>query len=122
MTNKPTIRMPKDTLTKWLTALRSGEYKQGVRRLQCGEGPDARFCCLGVLQHVVSGSIVPDDTDDLPRLDWLLANGISFTNYAGDDALSPFLPTEGQSAHGLNDSGVSFAVIADAIEASTETY
>lgn len=30
---------------KWITALRSGEYKQGKRRLKDGDS----YCCLGVL-------------------------------------------------------------------------
>jgi hypothetical protein len=30
---------------KWLTALRSGEYKQGSRQLRNSDG---RYCCIGV--------------------------------------------------------------------------
>jgi hypothetical protein len=35
---------------KWVAALRSGEYKQGLTRLKTVyEGIDPKFCCLGVL-------------------------------------------------------------------------
>jgi hypothetical protein len=39
----------KDIKTKWLEALRSGEYKQGQGALQTS---DKTFCCLGVLCEV----------------------------------------------------------------------
>jgi len=38
--------MKKRVKNKWLKALRSGEYKQGVRRLV---NKNDEFCCLGVL-------------------------------------------------------------------------
>lgn len=35
---------------KWVAALRSGEYKQGQKRLRNEEGfGDVTYCCLGVL-------------------------------------------------------------------------
>lgn len=37
--------MDKDIKAKWLTALRSGEFKQGNGKLKDGD----EFCCLGVL-------------------------------------------------------------------------
>lgn len=37
--------MDQQVKTKWLTALRSGEYKQGLGALNAG----GEFCCLGVL-------------------------------------------------------------------------
>lgn len=44
MTLKPEIK------SKWITALRSGEYKQGTRALY--NKSNNTFCCLGVLCHV----------------------------------------------------------------------
>lgn len=38
--------MKPEIKTKWVAALRSGEYKQGTRQLSWGDGS---FCCLGVL-------------------------------------------------------------------------
>lgn len=39
--------MNQEIKTKWVAALRSGEYKQGRARLKTHEGNS--FCCLGVL-------------------------------------------------------------------------
>jgi hypothetical protein len=39
---------PKDLFTKWLAALRSGEYKQAAGVLKNSEG----YCCLGVLCEI----------------------------------------------------------------------
>ena len=39
----------KEIYTKWVAALRSGEYKKTTRRLRA----DDKFCCLGVLCEVV---------------------------------------------------------------------
>ncbi len=42
--------MKKNITTKWVKALRSGEYKQGYDRLQ---NPETKgYCCLGVLCKV----------------------------------------------------------------------
>lgn len=77
--------MPKAIKSAWLKALRSGEYGQCKYTLTDGEG---NFCCLGVLQHVVSdGSCETyDDTGKFrgtPSPDWYAANGIyGMTNSA----------------------------------------
>lgn len=34
---------------KWITALRSGKYKQGTYYLRSHDGHEYRYCCLGVL-------------------------------------------------------------------------
>lgn len=44
------MKMPKKLKSKWLKALRSGEYKQTPETLCDG---DYGFCCLGVLEHIV---------------------------------------------------------------------
>lgn len=33
---------------KWVEALRSGKYKQGLGQLRYGRGNNERYCCLGV--------------------------------------------------------------------------
>lgn len=43
--NKKQKFMKKSIKTKWLKALRSGKYKQGIGRLN----KDGKMCCLGVL-------------------------------------------------------------------------
>ena len=40
--------MNKELRNKWVTALRSGEYKQGRKQLYHA----GRFCCLGVLADI----------------------------------------------------------------------
>lgn len=55
----------------WLTALRSGAYKQGRGFLKYSAGDGARYCCLGVLCElaakagIIEGS--EDDGDDVHR-------------------------------------------------------
>lgn len=41
--------MNKEVKEKWVAALTSGEYKQGVGQLKT---PDNRYCCLGVLTEL----------------------------------------------------------------------
>jgi hypothetical protein len=43
------MAMDKVLKKKWVKALRSGRYRQGIDYLQCGEGNN---CCLGVLCRV----------------------------------------------------------------------
>lgn len=59
--------MQKDLKTKWVTALRSGKYKQGKEQLRInnGEKQDC-FCCLGVLW----------DIDE--EKEWVLDGGIDW--------------------------------------------
>lgn len=45
--------MKKSIMTKWVKALRSGEYKQGFGYL-CNEG---NHCCLGVLCEIAPKSL-----------------------------------------------------------------
>ena len=45
--------MNKELKEKWITALRSGEYKQGQTLLHSDE--DNSYCCLGVLGKILLG-------------------------------------------------------------------
>ena len=47
--------MDKKLKAKWVKALRSGDYKQCHGFLYEGGG----YCCLGVLQHVITGKQPP---------------------------------------------------------------
>ncbi len=39
----------KELQTKWIEALSSGKYKQGIGKLKVEEKGEEKFCCLGVL-------------------------------------------------------------------------
>jgi hypothetical protein len=43
----------KEIVSKWITALRSGEYRQGVNRLCTIVNNQKSYCCLGVLCEVL---------------------------------------------------------------------
>lgn len=128
MTAKRLPKLRKDVKAKWLAALRSGEYKQGRHYLARND----QYCCLGVLcevaikdgldlkktQHygVKSYGVTRNDMG-LPRevveyAFWKkrrpsLSSGDAMVNT--EDGRQRWLST-------LNDNGVSFAEIADAIE------
>lgn len=44
--------MVKSIKERWIEALRSGKYTQGEGMLKTSDGPDAKFCCLGVLADI----------------------------------------------------------------------
>lgn len=108
---------------KWLTALRSGDYKQGKNFLK----KDGEYCCLGVLcdlaekekvciatkeELYTSSEIISFDLDSktLPY---------SVKNWAGLGHYNPFVEHKGYSRNlaNLNDvEGLNFEEIADLIE------
>jgi len=110
--------MKKEIKEKWLTALRSGKYKQGTGCLK--DSKDC-FCCLGVLtdlyakEHDIKwdGGVLQGDTDleyELPTrkvVDW-----------AGLHSDDPGITVDGveQYLAEFNDHGNSFNIIADIIE------
>jgi hypothetical protein len=112
---------------KWIAALRSGDYKQGRSRLATVDGG---YCCLGVLCEVLE---LPkkrvEGGYEFAGLSCVLS--YSITEPLGIDSIGSFEPDEGdERAMGvrtgevcqaaslamLNDSGYSFAEIADMIE------
>lgn len=117
------IEMPREIAEKWLKALRSGEYSQGRHRLCTYMLEDgvvkARYCCLGVLQMVVSGRVETsseDLPDGLPSIEWCMDNKIVFRNSEEDIWNDPYLTMFGNSVSGCNDYGLSFTELADLIE------
>lgn len=52
---KQDIRLPKRFKAKWITALRSGEYKQGSIYLHDKE--ENTYCCLGVACRIIDPKI-----------------------------------------------------------------
>lgn len=128
----------KEIIRRWVSALRSGEYKQGEAFLR---RPDNCFCCLGVLCDLAVKDGVIQEAVLSHNQGW---NGKQ-TAYAYEGRCD-FLPTVVQNWAGLesdrpevtfehydeetdqydtltewvselNDNGVSFESIADAIEA-----
>jgi hypothetical protein len=97
--------------SKWVEALRSGRYHQGQA---CLRDEQDRFCCLGVLADLLdssrwkSGKEMPDLRDN-----YLWAGHDGFLPESEVDAIG----LERQDVFSrLNDSGKSFAQIADYIE------
>ena len=99
--------------TKWIEALRSGDYEQCTDRLFDGKG----YCCLGVAAVVCGGSSAP--------------TGIAAPNYAveglalrsSDGELTGRLhigPVTSRYLADANDAGATFSEIADFIEANPE--
>lgn len=111
----------KENRKKWIAALRSGEYEQGVEYL-CSDG---KYCCLGVLCSVYereTGEKLPkagsyydvseETLSELPQVqEW-----VGLRHYQGSFALSAPTPTHLLTA--LNDdfAEYDFNKIADLIE------
>lgn len=91
--------------TKWLEALRSGEYKQTTNLMYKAETDG--YCCLGVLA-ICAGRIKTEI-----QWDTFLTNGGTY------DILTP--DTQ-RTLASMNDGGKSFATIADYIEHNIPTY
>ena len=106
---------------KWVAALRSGEYKQGKNRLR---NKDNNFCCLGVLCNLHAQAhpeIAAKQTDPCQYMDEAGMPHDSVFIWAGMGVNKVHRTVEiGGYAASLaqhNDSGRTFAEIADAIEA-----
>ena len=63
-------KLPEDVKTRWVNALRSGNYEQGSSALldiiSCTDGEKKTYCCLGVL-----GAICGIDEDKLEDKEFL---------------------------------------------------
>jgi hypothetical protein len=112
--------------TKWLAALRSGEYSQTRANLRDSEG----FCCLGVLCDIYSKeNEVSWGPPKKPYYSHLTMGGMmslppeAVVEWSGLDRRSPIID-EAINRTGfmseltvLNDDGMPFSQIADLIEA-----
>lgn len=133
-----------ENMRKWVTALRSGNYAQGVGRLEYQEDGKSLYCCLGVACRVAiaDGVVLPEraSSDDpvvgilylhsaldddswtgsslpIPVIKWLGLPGDDWTNN-GDVALED-PEGETQGAISANDAAHlrwSFDQIADGLE------
>ena len=103
--------MKKDVMEKWVTALRSGEYKQGTATLK----EDSTYCCLGVLCEISPLGESNWERYDLPTrevMDWA---GLQ----TGAGVLPKFYRAKKirvDKLIDLNDLGLSFKQIANIIE------
>lgn len=98
----------------WPAALRSGDYKQGFGRLcVLDEDGNEVYCCLGVLAEIIG--MVKDDS--VPTRMYSMPGSSSV--FTGSSAMldQSVLPIKVQvTLSRLNDSGGSFAFMADEIE------
>lgn len=114
--------MKPDILKKWVSALRSGKYKQGKEQLKKLNG-QPKFCCLGVLCDLhakATGKQWRDNKDEHTGY-YLHEYGElpeQVKKWAGLESSNPTLIGKGEykSAAGLNDSGKRFITIANLIE------
>lgn len=108
--------MDKDLKEKWVSALRSGKYRQGRYRLHLEDGS---MCCLGVLCDVMGLEWGPVRTDNRGKC-YPLAQDCWSTAGLPEHILA----TAGLSESNMeelairNDSGDKFEEIADYIEAN----
>lgn len=118
-------KMDPELKAKWLEALRSGKYEQGIRVLKTKEG---KFCCLGVLCDISGkGSFIEDlgDYDIIggPILHANCTGDVVLENIAGLQ-INPKDETKGFTLTRMNDGCMpdtdskrfSFAEIAEYIE------
>jgi hypothetical protein len=100
--------MPIEVRDRWVAALRSGEYEQGMDQLKDND----KFCCLGVLCDVVGFDL---DSHDGQGGTWAFATGI---DWSGEPPILLDLleqPVRNKLAN-MNDNGSTFTEIADHIE------
>lgn len=124
--------MNEEVKTKWLAALRSGNYTQGMKRLRTNDS----FCCLGVLCDLAISEGIGDlkwsgsqyTTNDVPsdvffeavnENDWdayLVPEPV--VAWANLELTNPehYVNGERQTLAALNDGGKTFEQIADVIE------
>lgn len=134
--------MDQNIKAQWVAALRSGEYAQGKKALSL----DNQYCCLGVLCDLAEkAGAVESITDTVDSPDFESDEQV-VTKFYGKHSASSFLPQEVVkwsgvqdgivdvhtpavegvsdaglvSLHILNDTGSTFAEIADLIEQDTE--
>lgn len=106
--------MDKALKKKWVSALRSGKYKQGKDRLrQTNTHGETVFCCLGVLCEIQDNVVWSSQDHHYRKIQ-------TYPSIIGVDKVS--VPGGPPMSHARviaerNDAGVSFQEIADSIEA-----
>ena len=117
--------MKKEIADQWVTALRSGNYKQTKERLH---RTDNTFCCLGVLCDI-SGLGVWESANLVDGIMYTTKGGqtVGFPpedvrDWAGINSVSGCIHLDSglTSLATLNDNGATFEEIADIIEQHSE--
>ncbi len=101
--------MRSDIKKKWIAALRSGEYEQGMDELRPTENS---YCCLGVLACVMGEEWVRDGDSD----SFYLENHEAFCELPDRLEVAASLATDQDVLSTMNDTGSTFEEIADYIE------
>jgi len=111
------IKMPKEIADKWIAALESGDFNQGKSRL--GTAKEG-YCCLGLLQVVVSGSVENPNMMG-PSMEWLRDHNITFFSRGFlKETNFPHCEREDDNFANINDIGVSFPEIAELLKDEIE--
>jgi hypothetical protein len=115
---------------QWVTALRSGEYTQGKRRLKLQyQNEPVQHCCLGVLCELAAKARVIPPSESLGTVYITHSFGEETTGLPGEvlhwasmnDSLGYFYTDYGkESLAELNDRGSTFEDIAVVIENNVE--
>ena len=106
--------MNREVAQKWVDALRSGKYEQGQGRLRT---TDNKFCCLGVLCDISGTSSWKKAPAGFIYDDGFAFPPASVREWAELDRSNIWFRGESLSVIELNDTGATFAEIADKIEA-----
>lgn len=109
-------RLDPELKAKWLAELRGGRYPQGRNYLLDNEG---NYCCMGVLACVAGYG--PEEIQCMEGLDEIKCDLLGVWDRSESSmTFSPIVPkshtTLQRKLAGMNDSGKSFAEIADWIE------
>lgn len=108
--------MNKEIADRWVAALRSGDYAQGRGKLRRG----SRYCCLGVLCDIsevgvwtkidgIDGYYATSEGTDTTTVGTLVKQWSGLKTVVGRGP-------EGVALTDMNDTGASFATIAEYIE------
>jgi len=99
--------MSPELKAKWIEALRSGKYKQGISYLHAGE----RYCCLGVLYELSGGRWIEQSNTDAFRTQY------GYCGYLGPSRNELGLSEmDSETLAHMNDDGKTFPEIAAYIE------
>jgi hypothetical protein len=110
-------KMVPEIKAQWLEALRGGNYQQGKKVLRHGIDGEDRFCCLGVLCDIIEPEL-------WSKSDPALGSNDRYVLHRGAQGLPAMTIRTAASLDvdacmalaRLNDSGKTFAEIADVIE------
>lgn len=121
------MKLPTAIKTKWLEALRSGEYEQGRGILHDGSG----YCCLGILEMCYIGKVETNEyeTESMPTpWFWKQIEAVGWDDKVlpnPNDAVLGMITVPDMLARmndGENHQDYDFVEIADWIDENIEAY